>query len=231
LGSKILRWYKDKTVLEERELITPEKIELHLYKREPPPNTNDITCTAKFKIFERGQGFTPIDSLNALIDSDDLAILSSEKIALPLRSLEAGFSVAILKEEIKVAERRAKELLKEYQMGENASEFHPSSGAGKITDPEYHLPQTREEKKRKLEVDSSFEASSSVGTGSGLFVMDHQSSFEEPPQFSQRESPEAGEGVRGVDCEETVDSSSAAPNTLKKHVKGKKPRGRKRKYG
>jgi hypothetical protein len=227
LGTKILRWYKDKTVLEERELITPEKIEMHLYKRKPPPNTNDITCTAKFKIFERGQGFTPTDSLNALIDADDMSILSSEKIALPLQSLEAGFSVAILKEEIKVAERRAKELLKEYQMGENASEFHPSSGAGKITDPEYHLPQTRE-KKRKLEVDSSFEASSSVGTGSGVFVMDHQSSVEESPQFSQRRSPEVGAGVVGVSSGETADSSSAAPNTLKKQVKGKKKRGRKR---
>jgi hypothetical protein len=118
-----------------------------------------------------------------------MSVLSSEKIALPLQSLEAGFSLAILKEEIKAAERIAKELLQEYQMGENASEFHPSSGAGKITDPEYHLPQTRE-KKRKLEVDSSF--------CSGVFVMDHQSSVEESPQSSQRRSPESRAGMVSI---------------------------------
>jgi len=210
---------------------------MYLYKRKPPPNTNDITRTAKFKIFEHGQGFTPTDSLNALIDAHDMAILSSEKIALPLQSLEAGFNLAILKEEIKVAERRAKELLKEYQMCENASEFHPSSGAGKITDPEYHLPQTRG-KKRKIEtapiaVDSSFEAPSSMGTGSGFFAMDHQSSLEEPPQFSQKGSPKVGGGGMSISFEETADSatSSAAPKSSKRQPKEKKRRGGKRKAG
>jgi hypothetical protein len=220
LGSKILSWYKEKTMVEERELVTLQRVTVYLYKRKPPPDTNDITCTAKFEIFNREQGFTPPDLRDAVIDAHDMDIpSSSEKIALPIDNLIACFDLALKKKEIEVAEDRAITLRNEYQMGENTSEFAPSSGAGKSTDLEYHLPQTRE-KKRKLEVDSSF--------GSGVFVMDHQSSREESPQFSQRRSPEATEGVVGVSSGETVDSSSAAPNTLKKQVKGKKKRGRKR---
>ena len=226
LGTKILSWYKEKTVVEERELVTLQEVTMYLYKRTPPPNTNEIDCTAEFKIFKRGHGFTPPDSLDAVIDAQDMDLPSSQKITLPIEGLIASFPDAVEEAEVKTAERRARALRREYQMGENASEFAPSSGAGKNTDPEYHLPQTRE-KKRKLEVDSSFEASSSVGTGSGVFVMDRQSSIEESPHFSQRRSPEAGAGVVGVSSGETVDSSSAAPNTLKKQVKGKK-RGRKR---
>jgi hypothetical protein len=228
LGKKILSWYKEKTVVEEKDLVTLQEVTMYLYKRTPPPNTNEINCTAEFKIFERGHGFTPPDSLDAVIDAQDMDLPSSKKITLPIEGLIASVPDAVEEAEVKTAERRARVLRREYQMGENTSEFALSSGAGKSTDPGYHLPQTRE-KKRKLEVDSSFEASSSLGTGSGLFMMDHQSSLEEPPQFSQRESTGAGEA--GVGFEETVDSSSAASNTLKKHVKGKKPRGRKRKYG
>jgi hypothetical protein len=230
LGKKILSWYKEKAAVEERDLVTLQEVSMYLYKRTPPPNTNEINCTAEFKIFKRGHGFSLPDSLDAVIDAQDMDLPSSEKITLPIEGLIASFPDAVEEAEVKTAERRARALRLEYQMGENASEFEPSSGAGKSTDPGYHHPQTRE-KKRRLEVDSSFEASSSLGTGSGLFVMDHQSSFEEPPQFSQRGSPGAGEVAGGVGFEETVDSSSAAPSTLKKHVKGKKPRGRKRKYG
>jgi hypothetical protein len=221
LGSKILKWYKEKTVLEERELITLEKIKIYLYKRKPPPNINDIACTAKFKIFERGQGFAPPDSLNAVIEAQDMALPSTEDIALPLQHLEDRFSVALLKEEIKDAEKRAKALLKKYQMGENASEFEP--------------PSKTRAKKRKLEaapvaVDASFGAASSTGTGSGIFAMDHQSSFEEPPQFSQTGSQNLGGGGMSAGFEETVYSttSSVAPKASKRQPKGKKAR-RKRK--
>jgi hypothetical protein len=234
LGKKILSWYKEKTVVEERDLVTLQEVTMYLYKRTPPPNTNEIDCTAEFKIFKRGHGFTPPDSLDAVIDAQDMDLPSFEKITLPIEGLIASFPDAVEEAEVKTAERRARALRREYQMGENTSEFAPSSGAGKNTDPEYHLPQTRG-KKRKIEtapvtVDSSFGGASS--TGSGIFVMDHQSS-EEPPQFSQRGSPKVGGGVMGVSFDDTVDSltSSAAPNTLKTRMKGKKKRGRKRKAG
>jgi hypothetical protein len=202
IASKIYNWYNDKTVL--AKLV---HVKLYLF-RHKLGNPKEISQDAKFVIFEESSGFKNWGSSEGFVTTNDLDIPigNKEKIALPFDLLEACFGPALKKEQIRIAEKKAREILILHGHERDSSSFQPSSGAGEVhsrlQDAEPHgdvleRPQTRKGRKRKLssavdvgsDLGSSFDPGQSFQTtSSGVFQMDPPVPSD-APQFSQRSSP------------------------------------------
>lgn len=203
IASKIYHWYNDKTALAKL-----MHVSLYLY-RHKQGNPKAINQDAKFVIFEESSGFKNLGSSEGFVTTNDLDIPignKNENIALPFDLLQACFGPALKKEQIRIAEKKAREILILHGHEQDNSSFQPSSGAGEVhsqlQDAGLHgdvldRPQTRQERKRKLssavdvesDLDSSFGPTQSFQTtSSGVFQMDPPVPSD-APQFSQRSSP------------------------------------------
>jgi hypothetical protein len=241
IASKIYNWYDDKTALAKL-----MHVSLYLY-RHKPGNPKAINQDAKFVIFDERSGFKNWTSSEGFVTTNDLDIPignKKENIALPFDLLKACFDPALEKQQIRIAEKKAREILILYGHEQDNSSFQPSSGTGEIhshlQDAGLHgdvleRPQTRQEKKRKLssavdvgsDLDSSFgPAQSFQTTSSGVFQMDPPVPSD-APQFSQRSSP-----IPPVDSQlpkaslasfsSTVGSESSSSQRSPKRTKRKK---------
>jgi hypothetical protein len=146
-----------------------------------------------------------LETLEASITTDDLEIPTAnqaEKISLPLEALKACFGRALQKEQLRVAKKTARQILKSHGHEGEASSFQPSSGTGEGPSDLHNEESDRSQRqtrqmKRKLnnpgditsDPDSSFGPTQSFQTtGSGAFPMDPLGSSD-APQYSQRSSP------------------------------------------
>ena len=203
IASKIYNWYNDKTALAKL-----THISLYLY-RHKPGNPKAINQDAKFVIFEESSGVPNWGSLEGFVTTNDLDIPignKKEKVALPFDRFQACFDQALKKEQIRVAEKQAREILIFHGHERYNSSFQPSSGTGEgqsrlqgagLHGDVLERPQTRQERKRKLssvvdfgsDLDSSFGPEQSFQTtSSGVFQMDPPVPSG-APHFSHRSSP------------------------------------------
>jgi hypothetical protein len=199
MGLKIFNWHEDKTALAKL-----KDVNLYLYRRKSGSRPA-INRDAKFVVFEELNGFTSLEYVEAFITTDDLEIKAGnheKKISLPLHPLKACFGQALTKEQLHVAEKNARQIMRSYGHDGNTSSFQPSSGVGE--GPSYlqggreesNRPQTRKMKRKLIttgdvssDQDSSFGPTQSFQTtSSGIFQMDPLASLD-APQFSQRSSP------------------------------------------
>jgi hypothetical protein len=202
IASKIYNWYDDKTALAKL-----MHASLYLY-RHKPGNPKAINQDAKFIIFEESSGFKNRGSSEGFVTTNDLDIPignKKEKVALPFDLLQACFGPALKKEQIRIAEKKAREILILHRHERDNSSFQPSSGTGEVhshlqdSGPHEDVlerPQTRQKRKRKLssavdvgsDLDSSFGPTQSFQTtSSGVFQMDLPVPSD-APQFSQQSS-------------------------------------------
>jgi hypothetical protein len=129
IASKIYNWYDDKTALAKL-----MHVSLYLY-RHKPGNPKAINQDAKFVIFDERSGFKNWASSEGFVTTNDLDIPignKQENIALPFDLLKACFGPALKKQQIRIAEKKAREILILYGHEQENSSFQPSSGIGEI---------------------------------------------------------------------------------------------------
>jgi hypothetical protein len=242
IASKIYNWYDDKTALAKL-----THVSLYLY-RHKLGNPKAINQDAKFVIFEESSGFKHWGSSEGFVTTNDLDIPignKEEKVALPFDRLQACFEPALKKEQIRIAEKKAREILILHGHERDNSSFQPSSGAGEghscLQDAGPHgdvleRPQTRREIKRKFsnaidvgsDLDSSFgPAQSFQTTSSGVFQMDPPVPSD-APQFSQRSSPISPVDSQVPKASLTSFSSAVGSESSSSQLPPKRPKRRKK---